>query len=306
MNEYYVYLYLRESDGTPYYVGKGKEKRYKKDHGRVNIPPNEDNIIFVKENMTNEEACLLEIELIAKYGRKDLGTGILQNQTDGGDGGDTSKSEGYQKFYKEKMLNKDSDYIKNISERMKVNNPSFSEKHRNRQSWLVISSSGEEFTITNLKSFCKKNGLSSGHMCRVSIGARKHHKGWNCFKLDDKGNQIPKTFIKEEKIKTEEDFYKWIEEQNLFSYDPSKNCKRPNGRVKALVDKFGKTKEFYGEYFTNKENKKAKSWHYYKDCSEEEFLLWIKKQSLYRKDGYVNPRIYSVIKHRGLLSEYYQ
>jgi hypothetical protein len=36
LKDYYVYLYLRESDGTPYYVGKGRGNRYKKRH-RVNI-----------------------------------------------------------------------------------------------------------------------------------------------------------------------------------------------------------------------------------------------------------------------------
>lgn len=79
----YVYAYLRE-DGTPYYIGKGTSNRCREKHN-VPIPP-EHRIEFVKTDLTDEQAILLEIELIAKYGRKDLGTGILRNLTDGGEG----------------------------------------------------------------------------------------------------------------------------------------------------------------------------------------------------------------------------
>jgi hypothetical protein len=85
-NDYYVYLYLRP-DGTPYYVGKGKGgrafQRYKR---RIKPPDDENRIIFHAENLTEDEAFTLEKELIAKYGRKDNGTGILRNLTDGGEG----------------------------------------------------------------------------------------------------------------------------------------------------------------------------------------------------------------------------
>ena len=83
LNEHYVYLYLR-IDGTPYYVGKGKGNRYKGSH-TVSVPPLE-RIEFVAENLTDEQACKLEQELIEQYGRKDLGTGILRNLTSGGEG----------------------------------------------------------------------------------------------------------------------------------------------------------------------------------------------------------------------------
>ena len=84
MNIYYVYQYLRE-DMTPYYVGKGcKNRAYSKAHN-VNLPP-KDRIKFVKKNLTEQEAFDLETELIAKYGRKNNGTGILRNLTDGGEG----------------------------------------------------------------------------------------------------------------------------------------------------------------------------------------------------------------------------
>lgn len=86
MNNYYVYAYLR-NDGSPYYIGKGKDGRaWSKNHGRIFVPKNKENIQIFFENLPEKDAHLKEIELIAYYGRKDLNTGILQNQTNGGEG----------------------------------------------------------------------------------------------------------------------------------------------------------------------------------------------------------------------------
>jgi len=85
-NKFYTYAYLRE-DGTPYYIGKGKGYRaYNKGKGEVRLPVDKDRIIFLKKNITEEEAFKHETYLIAVLGRKDLGTGILRNKTNGGDG----------------------------------------------------------------------------------------------------------------------------------------------------------------------------------------------------------------------------
>jgi len=85
MNDYYVYLYLRE-DGTPYYVGKGKGDRAFSNKRKFHKPKDKTRIIFHSKNLTEEEAFTIEKKLIAKYGRKDNDTGILRNLTDGGEG----------------------------------------------------------------------------------------------------------------------------------------------------------------------------------------------------------------------------
>lgn len=80
---YYTYAYLRE-DGTPYYIGKGKNNRATREHN-VAVPPS-DRILYLKKNLTEEEAHKHEIYMIGVFGRKDNGTGILRNLTDGGEG----------------------------------------------------------------------------------------------------------------------------------------------------------------------------------------------------------------------------
>jgi len=86
MNNYYTYAYLRE-DRTPYYIGKGKGYRaFKKDKNEVMPPKDKSRIIFLKQNLTEEDAFKHEIYMISIFGRKDLGTGILRNLTAGGEG----------------------------------------------------------------------------------------------------------------------------------------------------------------------------------------------------------------------------
>lgn len=93
---YYVYVYLRK-DGTPFYVGKGKENRAFQKHHNVSEMPTKDRIVIIKDHISDREAKDLEIKLIAQHGRLDIGTGILENKNFGGAGGDNSKFIDYEK-----------------------------------------------------------------------------------------------------------------------------------------------------------------------------------------------------------------
>ena len=83
MKEYYTYAYLHE-DGKPYYIGKGKKNRAFRKHS-VKTPP-KNKILFLKTNLTEEQAFIHEMYMIYVLGRKDLGTGNLENKNAGGNG----------------------------------------------------------------------------------------------------------------------------------------------------------------------------------------------------------------------------
>jgi hypothetical protein len=83
--QFYVYIWLRAKDGafpagTPYYVGKGFHHRASRERG----PANHLRLLMPCE--TEQAAFDCERLLIRKLGRIDLGTGMLRNRTDGGEG----------------------------------------------------------------------------------------------------------------------------------------------------------------------------------------------------------------------------
>lgn len=87
--EFYTYIW-RDASGVPFYVGKGKGRRaydtwtrsadFKSIHGKGGCT-----VEIVDTFIHESQAHALEVELIAKYGRRVFG-GLLINKTDGGEG----------------------------------------------------------------------------------------------------------------------------------------------------------------------------------------------------------------------------
>jgi hypothetical protein len=72
LNRFYTYAYLRE-DKTPYYIGKGTRYRaFVKAKKYFQPPKDKSRIIYLKQNLTEEEAFRHEIYMIDVFGRKDL------------------------------------------------------------------------------------------------------------------------------------------------------------------------------------------------------------------------------------------
>jgi hypothetical protein len=85
MHSFYTYMWLRE-DGTPYYIGKGRDRRGFTSSSHCTHRPKHKVRIFVQYWESEEKAFEMEKWYISLFGRKDKGTGILRNLSDGGEG----------------------------------------------------------------------------------------------------------------------------------------------------------------------------------------------------------------------------
>ena len=90
----YVYTHTRLDTNDIFYVGIGSIKNYKREYNTYNRSNHWKKIYsktncrvdIIYDNLTWEDACEKEIQLIMLYGRIDLGNGKLCNYTNGGNG----------------------------------------------------------------------------------------------------------------------------------------------------------------------------------------------------------------------------
>jgi hypothetical protein len=170
--QYYTYAYLRE-DGTPYYIGKGQGNRaYRRSKKRINPPKDKSRIIYLKQNLTEEEAFRHEIYMIAVFGRKDLGTGILRNRSDGGEGvsGLIHSEETKIKLSESHKGEKNHNYGKTFSEETRKK---LSETHKGKFSWNYGKTHSEE---TKAKMSEVKKGKTHSEESRRKMSEAKKNQ----------------------------------------------------------------------------------------------------------------------------------
>ena len=214
---FYTYAYLR-GDGTPYYIGKGEGKRLYKKHkrrGQKDFRPklengsiNKNRIIYLKKNITEEEAFKHEIYMISIFGRKDLKTGILINMTDGGDGlsgfifNEDRRNEISKRFSKSfelvspnlelvlghhignfcKKYNLTQEVISQVLSGKRISHKGWTHPDRplSCKIFYIRNPKGKLFCFGNIDEFCNKNNLSKTNVYNVMIGRRKFcNNGWH-------------------------------------------------------------------------------------------------------------------------------
>jgi hypothetical protein len=186
--EYYTYAYLRE-DKTPYYVGKGKGRRvYSTNRKGLKPPKDKSRIIKLKQNLTEEEAFKHEIYMIAVFGRKDLGTGILHNRTDGGDGASNPSQEAIEKRVKQyRGVPRTEEVRKKISashkgkimseqSRKKMSENNRGETNSQSNWWEITFLNGNIIIRCGLSLWAEENGYNRSTISKVYSGKQKRHK----------------------------------------------------------------------------------------------------------------------------------
>ena len=185
--EYYTYAYLRE-DGTPYYIGKGKRYRCNYGTGKNCKPPKDrSRIIKLKQNLTEEEAFRHEIYMIAIFGKKCDGTGILMNIADGGNAppkicGDMHhmKTEEYRKRVSEKLTGRKGHpaWNKGIPIKEEVRQKIIGEGNGVAQWWKLTFIDSREIVMCGLSNWCKENGYDKSKISALyhKKEGRKKHK----------------------------------------------------------------------------------------------------------------------------------
>lgn len=174
-----VYQHRRLDTNEIFYIGIGltisrsKSKKSRNIYWHRIVEKYGYDIEILHTGISWEQACELEMMYIKKYGRKDLGLGLLVNMTDGGDGSfnviiSEESRKKISKTHKDKPLsaehrakigngnkgknpnkNHSKEWIEEHSKKMKgENHPNFGKK-RNKE--IVLKCSGENCVTSKLK-----------------------------------------------------------------------------------------------------------------------------------------------------------
>ena len=112
-------------------------------HRRIKPPKDKSLTLVLKKNLTEGEAFKHEIYMIAILGRKDLGTGILRNLTNGGEGTSGNiHTEEWKQAHSERMSGRPGNCA-------------------NRKAIIAIKPNGTERHFVSLTEAARKLGISS-------------------------------------------------------------------------------------------------------------------------------------------------
>lgn len=188
---YYVYAHCKVSDSRPFYIGKGKGKRAYSKRGRSSFWKRVTNkhdwyVSILHSNLSEQDALSKEIEIIAWYGRRDNGTGILVNLTDGGESTTNLSEHSRQKISEKAKGRKVSDDVKNrlslLNKGKFLKNPQISLSKINGEKLVgYLSDIVEALGITSISERVKLQKVLRGDVAQ--------YNGWylnDCFTTQDK------------------------------------------------------------------------------------------------------------------------
>jgi hypothetical protein len=177
LNRFYTYAYLRD-DGSPYYIGKGSGKRAWTRHPgcAATKPADRSKILILKKGLTEEEAFQHERYMIYVFGRRDLGTGILRNQTNGGTG-DLGLTDATRQRMSEAKRGKP-----NLKLKGRKHSPSTKKlltEQRKQYEYTFYSPDGRVITGISTTELCEQHPeLQRANLVAVARGTKTTHKGW--------------------------------------------------------------------------------------------------------------------------------
>ncbi len=173
-------MYLREDDLSPWYVGKGckyRKRHYNKKLAKEFACPTDDNLIMIlKDNLTEAQAYELEVETIAKYGRKCDG-GILENKCLGGPGARGFKHDPNRPSPMKGRKHTDEAKAK-MAEKRKGNS------NRATVTYILTDPDGNQMVVKNLANFCRERELNRKALTNVLCGRSKTHNGWTITRAE--------------------------------------------------------------------------------------------------------------------------